>query len=74
MIGVYQSVALLQIEDLINLSRVDQTIAAHHDLIAIGRRIKLIKMHNFNQVSAPNIVQSSLVDRHADIWIIRWHQ
>ena len=74
MIGVDQSVTPLQLEDLINLSGVDQAVATHQNLIAISRSNKLIIMYNLNQVTAPYIVQASLIDGHADIWIIRWYQ
>ena len=36
-IGAYQSMTLLQIENLVNLSGKDQTVATHQDLFAIGR-------------------------------------
>ena len=74
MIGTHQSVTILQVENFVNLSGVDQTVAAHHDLLAIGRREKLIVMHDLNQVTAPNIVQSCFIEGLTDMRIVGWHQ
>ena len=74
MIGTHQSVTFLQVENFVDLSGVDQTVAAHHNLLAIGRREKLIVMHDLNQVTAPNIVQSCFIEGLTDIRIVGWNQ
>ncbi len=63
MVGSHQLVSLLQLEDLVNLTSVDQTVATHHELILAEYRRIMVEMTDRNQVTALHMEESGLAQR-----------
>ena len=74
MVGNRQSVTGLEFEDFVNLAGIDQAVTAHHVFILIDGRRYVIKMVDFNKVSAFYVEESCFTERLADIRVIRGDQ
>ena len=76
MVGIHESVCLLQVEQLVNLSGKHKTVATHQELIGWYREYELavIEMLHLYQRTAIHFRKPSFLDGLSDKLVIRRHQ
>ena len=62
-VGSHQLVGLLQLEQLVDLTGVDQTVATHHELILAEHRRIMVEMADGYQVTALHVEEPCLAQR-----------
>ena len=72
-IGIHQTMTLLQVEDLVNLSCKYQTVATHDEIVVGNRRCDIVVVYDLNQAATMYVVQTSLSDGLADLRTVGWH-
>ena len=70
MLGTHQLVFQSHIDDLVNLSGIDQMVAAHDGLILHDGRCYIVEMVQLNQATAFYVEQTCLAQRLTDVRVV----
>ena len=74
-VGVDESVALVEVEDFVDLSGEDESVVAHEEFVGWhGRDDFVVEAYDLDEFAAVDVGESGFGDGLSDVWAVGWHE